>query len=87
MIRFRQEDDNLLEKEIATHSIILAGRIPGTEKPDGLQSIAVQGGTEQQFTDFCGALSLLSFFLLLFFNLFIYLVFVVAHRIFFSCAM
>ena len=44
MIRFRQEDDNLLEKEIATHSIILAGRIPGTEKPDGLQSITVQGG-------------------------------------------
>ena len=44
MIRFRQEDDNLLEKEMASHSIILAGRIPGTEKPDGLQSIAAQGG-------------------------------------------
>ena len=28
-----------LEKEMATHSRILAGRIPWTEKPGGLQSM------------------------------------------------
>ena len=28
-----------LEKEMATHSIILAWRIPGTEQPDGLPSM------------------------------------------------
>ena len=28
-----------LEKEMATHSTILAWKIPWTEKPDGLQSI------------------------------------------------
>ena len=28
-----------LEKEMATHSIILAWRIPGTEQPDGLLSM------------------------------------------------
>ena len=32
-----QED--ALEKGIATHSSILAWRIPGTEEPDGLQSL------------------------------------------------
>ena len=32
-----QED--LLEKEIATHSSILAWRIPGTEEPGGLPSM------------------------------------------------
>ena len=32
-----QEDP--LEKGMATHSSILAWRIPGTEEPDGLQSI------------------------------------------------
>ena len=31
-----QED--LLEKEMATHSNILAGKIPSTEEPGGLQS-------------------------------------------------
>ena len=36
-----QED--LLEKEMATHSSILAWKIPWTEKPGGLQSIALQG--------------------------------------------
>ena len=35
-----QEDP--LEKERATHSIILAWEIPWTEKPDGLQSIGSQ---------------------------------------------
>ena len=41
-----QEDP--LEKEIATHSIILTWRIPWTEKPGGLQSMGSQksGTTE-----------------------------------------
>ena len=36
-----QEDP--LEKEIATHSSILAWRIPWTEEPGGLQSMGSQG--------------------------------------------
>ena len=32
----------LLEKEMATHSSILAWRIPWTEEPDGLQFMEVQ---------------------------------------------
>ena len=35
-----QED--LLEKEMATHSGIIASRIPVTEEPGGLQSIGLQ---------------------------------------------
>ena len=35
-----QEDP--LEKEMATHSSILAWKIPWTEKPSGLQSIGSQ---------------------------------------------
>ena len=35
-----QEDP--LEKEMATHSSILAWRIPWTEGPDGLQSMGLQ---------------------------------------------
>ena len=35
-----QED--LLEKEMATHSSILAWRIPWTEEPGGLQSMGLQ---------------------------------------------
>jgi len=31
-----------LEKEIATHSSILAGKIPWTEEPGGLQSMGFQ---------------------------------------------
>jgi len=31
-----------LEKEMATHSSILAWRIPWTEQPGGLQSVGVQ---------------------------------------------
>ena len=31
-----------LEKEMATHSIILAWRIPWTEEPGGLQSMGLQ---------------------------------------------
>ena len=36
-----QEDP--LEEDIATHSSILAWRIPWTEEPGGLQSIGSQG--------------------------------------------
>ena len=36
-----QED--LLEKEMAPHSSILAYRIPWTEEPGGLQSMQLQG--------------------------------------------
>ena len=32
-----------LEKEMATHSNILAWRIPWTEEPGGLQSVGLQG--------------------------------------------
>ena len=35
-----QED--LLEKEVATHSSVLAWRIPWTEEPGGLQSVGLQ---------------------------------------------
>ena len=35
-----QEDP--LEKEMATHSSLLAGRIPWTEEPGGLQSMRLQ---------------------------------------------
>ena len=35
-----QEDP--LEKEMAAHSSILAGEIPWTEEPDGLQSMELQ---------------------------------------------
>ena len=31
-----------LEKEMSTHSSILAGRIKWTEEPDGLQSMGLQ---------------------------------------------
>ena len=34
-----------LEKEMATHSSILARRIPWTEEPGGLQSTGLQSGT------------------------------------------
>ena len=38
-----QED--LLEKEMATHSSILAWKIPWTEEPGGLQSMRLQSQT------------------------------------------
>ena len=34
--------EDLLEKEMATHSSTLAWKIPGTEKPGGLQSVGSQ---------------------------------------------
>ena len=36
------EAEEPLEKEMATHSSILAGEIPWTEEPDGLQSVGSQ---------------------------------------------
>ena len=37
-----QEENNPLEKEMASHPRILAGRIPWTGEPGGLQSIGSQ---------------------------------------------
>ena len=34
--------EDVLEKEMATHSSILAGEIPRTEEPGGLQSMGSQ---------------------------------------------
>ena len=39
--------DNLLEEEMATHSSILAGKIPWTEEPGGLQSMEWQRDTAE----------------------------------------
>ena len=36
------ETEDPLEKEMATHSSILAGEIPWTEEPGGLQSTGLQ---------------------------------------------
>ena len=41
-VRFLGWEDPLLEKEMATHSSILAWRIPWTEEPGGLRSTGVQ---------------------------------------------
>ena len=38
--------ENPLEKEMATHSSILARRIPKTEEPGGLQSMGSQSQTQ-----------------------------------------
>ena len=40
-VRFLGQED-LLEKEMATHSSIIAWRIPWTEEPGGLQSTGLQ---------------------------------------------
>ena len=36
------DQEDLLEKGLATHSSILAWRIPSTEEPGGLQSMEMQ---------------------------------------------
>ena len=36
-----QDQEDSLEKEMATHANVLAWRIPWMEKPDGLQSMGV----------------------------------------------
>ena len=40
------DQEDLLEKEIATHSSILAWKIPWTEEPGRLQSMGLQRATE-----------------------------------------
>ena len=40
-VHFLGQEDSL-EKGMATHSSILAWRIPGTEEPGGLQSVGLQ---------------------------------------------
>ena len=40
-VQFLSQEDPL-EEAMATHSSIFAWRIPGTEKPGGLQSIGLQ---------------------------------------------
>ena len=40
-VQFLSQED-LLEKEMAIHSSILAWRIPWTEEPGGLQSVGLQ---------------------------------------------
>ena len=51
-----QEDP--LEKGMATHSSILAWRIPWTEEPGGLQSIGPQRVRQDLVTEFYGQLYL-----------------------------
>ena len=41
LVRFLGQEDSL-EKEMATHSSILAREIPWTEEPGGLQSTSLQ---------------------------------------------
>ena len=42
--QFRSPDwEDLLEKEMATHSSILAWEVPRTEEPGGLQSMGLHG--------------------------------------------
>ena len=36
------DQEDTVEKEMTTHSSILAWRIPWTEEPDGLQSMGLQ---------------------------------------------
>ena len=45
--------DDPLEKELATHSSILAWRIPWTEEPGGLQSMEVVKSQTQLSYDHC----------------------------------
>ena len=57
------ETEDPLEKEMATHSSILAGEIPWTEEPGGLQSRALQSwtglSTRAHCSDSAGARGLL----------------------------
>ena len=39
---FHVKQENIMEKEMATHSSILAWEIPCTEEPGGLQSMGLQ---------------------------------------------
>ena len=55
-----QEDP--LEKEIATHSSILAWEIPWTEEPGGLQSMGLQSQTRLDNNKGCSPLGNFVFF-------------------------
>ena len=46
--------EDLLEKAMATHSSILAWRIPWTEEPDGLQSMGLQVSDMTKLTSAMG---------------------------------
>ena len=63
--------ENPLEKGMATHSSILASRIPWTEEPDGLQSIGLQRGGHNWATN--------TFNFTVFLKLFVYLFNVFSH--------
>ena len=43
IFKFEPPREDPVEKEMATHSSILAWKIPWTEEPGGLQSIDLQG--------------------------------------------
>ena len=45
--------EDLLEEGMATHSSILAWRIPWTEKPGGLQSMGLQSQTGLATEHYC----------------------------------
>ena len=63
-----QED--LLEKEMATHCSILAWKIPWTEKPGGLY--IVHGVTELDTTERLHFHNISNFFIIIFFVMVIY---------------
>ena len=50
LVRYLGQED-ALEKEMATHSRILAWEIPWTEDPGGLQSMRLQKSWTQQLTN------------------------------------
>ena len=43
--KVKRQPSHALEKEMATHSSVLAWRIPGTEEPGGLQSMGRKSQT------------------------------------------
>ena len=49
-VRFLGQEDPL-EKAVATHSSILAWRIPWTDKPGGLQSVGSQSNRTEQLNN------------------------------------
>ena len=59
-VRFLGGED-LLEKEMATHSTILAWKIPWTEEPGGLQSMGSQSWSQLSMHTHAPALHLISF--------------------------
>ena len=50
-VRFLGQE-NTLEKEMATHSSILAWRIPWTEEPGGLRAVHGMAKSRTQLSDF-----------------------------------